>query len=289
MPDQAGKLSSERNGGYTRPKGPFHRVAGLAVNCPPLGPPVAQAQPRGRTASMWESSSAVLCVHNTAGLVSSSGWVHCVHCTVCTMCTLYTSVYIVHCTVCTLKTLTASLAWPKPRQIYSYLFWTRQNVVFNYSSVLAKLSFDYSSVLITAQFWLLADYSSVLITSWLQLSFDYLITHSASKHCSGSFQNIPNISPNLKVSETDRLRCQFLRSAIQSMADLKTRIASSGTLLTSVWKPTLKTLTTIFFYIVKHTCIKSLDKKGFFPSFKTLDLAAVQSFAENSPNINRGT
>ena len=145
MPDQAGKLSSERNGGYTRPKGPFHRVAGLAVNCPPLGPPVAQAQPRGRTASMWESSSAVLCVHNTAGLVSSSGWVHCVHCTVCTMCTLYSSVYIVHCTVCTLKTLTAFLAWPKPRQIYSYLFWTRQNVVFNYFSVQAKLS----SVLIT--------------------------------------------------------------------------------------------------------------------------------------------
>ena len=55
----------------------------------------------------WESILAVLCVHNTAGLVSSSGWVHCVHCTVCTMCTLYSSVYIVHCTVCTLQILTA--------------------------------------------------------------------------------------------------------------------------------------------------------------------------------------
>ena len=75
-----------------------------------------------------------------AGLVSSSCWVHCAQCTVCTMCTLYISVYFVHCTVCTLKTLTAFLAWPKPRQIYSYLFWTRQNVVFNYFSVQAKLT-----------------------------------------------------------------------------------------------------------------------------------------------------
>ena len=95
MPDQAGKLSSERNGGNTQSKGPFHRVVGLAVNCPPLGPAAAQAQPIGRTASIWESSSAVLCVHNTAGLVSSSGWyivyieqfVQCVHCI--TVYTLY--------------------------------------------------------------------------------------------------------------------------------------------------------------------------------------------------------
>ena len=149
-------LGNQVNGSNTRSKDPTHGVAGLAVNCPPPGPSVAQAQPGGRTASTWESSSAVLCVHNMAGLVSSSGWVHCVHCTVCTMCTLYISVYIVHCTVCTLRTLTAFLAWPKPRQIYSYLFWTRQNVVFNYFSVQAKLS-------------------SVLITGWLQLSFDYLL------------------------------------------------------------------------------------------------------------------
>ena len=93
MPDQAGKLSQERNGGYTRPKGPFHRVAGLAVNCPPLGPPVAQAQPRGRTASTWESSSAVLCVHNTAGLVSSSG------CTLYSLYNLHTLYQCIHCTL----------------------------------------------------------------------------------------------------------------------------------------------------------------------------------------------
>ena len=34
------------NGSNTRSKGPTHRVAGLAVNCPPPGPPVAQAQRR---------------------------------------------------------------------------------------------------------------------------------------------------------------------------------------------------------------------------------------------------
>ena len=105
-----GKPGTQVNGSNTRSKDPTHGVAGLAVNCPPPGPAVAQAQPGGRTASTWESSSAVLCVlcvHSTAGLVSSSGWVHCVHCTVCTMCTLYISVCIVHCTVCTLKTLTA--------------------------------------------------------------------------------------------------------------------------------------------------------------------------------------
>ena len=48
----------------------------------------------------------------------------------------------------------------------------------------------------SAQFWLLVDYSSVLITGWLQLSFDYLITLPASKHCSGSFQNIPKLFVN---------------------------------------------------------------------------------------------
>ena len=38
MPAQAGKLSSGRNGGYTRPKGPFHPVEGQGVNCPLPGP-----------------------------------------------------------------------------------------------------------------------------------------------------------------------------------------------------------------------------------------------------------
>ena len=35
MPDQAGKLSSERNGGYTQPKGPYHPAEGQGVN--PIG------------------------------------------------------------------------------------------------------------------------------------------------------------------------------------------------------------------------------------------------------------
>ena len=38
MPDQAGKLSSERNGGYTQPKSPFHPAEGQGVNCPLSGP-----------------------------------------------------------------------------------------------------------------------------------------------------------------------------------------------------------------------------------------------------------
>ena len=42
------------------------------------------------------------------------------------------------------------------------------------------------------------------------------------------------------------------------------------------------TPSTISFYTVKHNYIKSLDPKGFFPSFKSLDLTAVQSFPKIS-------
>ena len=68
MPDQAGKLSSERNGGYTRLKGPFHPAEGLGmgVNCPLSGPPGLRSNLGGEAVSARGSSLAVLCVHNTA-------------------------------------------------------------------------------------------------------------------------------------------------------------------------------------------------------------------------------
>ena len=43
-----------------------------------------------------------------------------------------------------------------------------------------------------------------------------------------------------------------------------------------------KLLLIIIFYTVNYTYIRSSDPKGFFPSFKTLDLVAVQSLAANS-------
>ena len=43
------------------------------------------------------------------------------------------------------------------------------------------------------------------------------------------------------------------------------------------WKPTLECLIQILFYTVNNTYINSSDLKGFFPSIKTLDLAADQS------------
>ena len=71
-PAKAGKPWKQGNGSNTRLKGPSHRVAGLAVNCPLSGPPGLRSSLGGEAASMWESSLAVLCVHNTAELVSSS-------------------------------------------------------------------------------------------------------------------------------------------------------------------------------------------------------------------------
>ena len=69
------------NGSYSRSKDPSHSIAVLVVNCPLLGPTV-------ETASTWDSSTVVVCVHNTAVLLSISRFVQYVHCTVCTMCTL---------------------------------------------------------------------------------------------------------------------------------------------------------------------------------------------------------
>ena len=72
--------------------------------------------------------------------------------TLCTLYSLYNVYTVYQCIHCALYSVYSvytenpnCLAWPKPRQIYSYLFWIRQNVVFNYFSVQAKLS----SVLIT--------------------------------------------------------------------------------------------------------------------------------------------
>ncbi len=56
--------------------------------------------------------SCTVCLHNTAKLVPSSLFVQC-----CT---------------CTLYNLSGILAWLKQRQIQMYLFWIRQNVVFNF-------------------------------------------------------------------------------------------------------------------------------------------------------------
>ena len=62
--------------------------------------------------------------------------------TLCTLYSLYNVYTVYQCIHCTLYSVYTEnpncLAWPKPRQIY--LFWTRQNVVFNYFSVQAKLS-----------------------------------------------------------------------------------------------------------------------------------------------------
>ena len=47
-------------------------------------------------------------------------------------------------------------------------------------------------------------------------------------------------------------------------------------------KSTSECLSPILFYTVTYTYIRSSDPKGFFPSFKTLDLVADQSLAANS-------
>jgi hypothetical protein len=83
----------EGNGRHTQLMGLSHRVVGRAVNCP-LG---LRSSLGGEAASTWETSLAVLCVHNMAELVSSSRFVHC--------------------TVCTLYKLTGLFAWLKPRHI----------------------------------------------------------------------------------------------------------------------------------------------------------------------------
>ena len=76
MTDQAGKRSSERNWGYTRPKGPFHPAEGQGVNCPLSGSPGSgpaweeQLLPQGKQCSCTAS------VHITAELVTISLFVH---------------------------------------------------------------------------------------------------------------------------------------------------------------------------------------------------------------------
>ena len=69
MPAQAGKLSSGRNGGYTRPKGPFHPVEGQGVNCPLPGPR-APASLGGETVSTSQEKQfgCTVCEHITAEL-----------------------------------------------------------------------------------------------------------------------------------------------------------------------------------------------------------------------------
>jgi hypothetical protein len=62
MAYKAGKLSLEKNGGYTRPKGPFHPFEGQGVNCP-LSGPRAPGQPERRSCFHKGSSAAVLCVY----------------------------------------------------------------------------------------------------------------------------------------------------------------------------------------------------------------------------------
>ena len=111
MPDQAGKLSSERNGGYTQLKGPFHPAEGQGVNCPLSGPSGSGPAWEEKLSPQGKQCSCTVCVHITAELVPSS---------------LFIELYM-----CTLYSLTGFLAWLKPRQIHMYLSWIRQNVVFN--------------------------------------------------------------------------------------------------------------------------------------------------------------
>ena len=83
MPDQAGKLSSERNGGYTRLKGPFHPVEGQGVNCPLPGPRApASLGGEAVSTSQGKQFGCTVCVHITAELVLSSLFVCTVSCTV---------------------------------------------------------------------------------------------------------------------------------------------------------------------------------------------------------------
>ena len=91
MPDQAGKLSLERNVGYTQPKGPFHPAEGQGVNCPLPGP-MGSGPAWKEKLYQGKQCSCTVCVHNTAELVSSSLFVQfctCVHVYMCTVYTLY--------------------------------------------------------------------------------------------------------------------------------------------------------------------------------------------------------
>ena len=117
MPDQAGKLSSERNGGYTRPKGPFHPAVGQGVNCPLSGPLGSGPAWEEKLFPQRKQCSCTVCVHITAELVLSSLFVQC----------------------CTLYNLTGFLAWLQSRQIHLYLSWILQNVVFNETSTFQNL------------------------------------------------------------------------------------------------------------------------------------------------------
>ena len=77
MPDQAGKLSSERNGGYTRPKGPFHPAEGQGVNCPLSGPSGSEPAWEEKLFPQGKQCSCTVCVHITAELVPSKCFVQC--------------------------------------------------------------------------------------------------------------------------------------------------------------------------------------------------------------------
>ena len=101
-PSKAGKAwETQVNGSYTRSKDPSHRVAGLAVNCPLLGPTVAPAQPkrrllpRGRAVQLYCVYTIQLYCFPSVGLYSVYivQFVQCVHCIlVFTLYSLY-SVY----------------------------------------------------------------------------------------------------------------------------------------------------------------------------------------------------
>ena len=117
MPDQAGKLSSERNGGYTRPKGPFHPDEGQGVNCPLSGPSGSGPAWEEKLFQQGKQCSCTVCLPISAELVPSSLFVQC----------------------CTLYNLTGFLAWLQSGQIHLYLSWILQNVVFNETSSFQNL------------------------------------------------------------------------------------------------------------------------------------------------------
>ena len=62
---------------------------------------------------------------------------------------------------------------------------------------------------------------------------------------------------------------------------IRTSIWEGGKFHHPYGKPTSKCLIQIPVYTVNHTYIRSTDPTGFFPSFKTRDLVADQSLAEN--------
>ena len=78
MPDQAGKIALEMNGGYTRPMGPFHPAEGHGGQLSSLRSAGTQVQPGRRSCfHQGEQFSCTVCVHITAELVSSSLFVQC--------------------------------------------------------------------------------------------------------------------------------------------------------------------------------------------------------------------